>query len=787
MKKWVEFFIFLTCLINSLFCEAQNMNKIDSLTKVLNSTIADTEKVNIMNALAFEYLYSAPDKSLTYAKQAFVKSKSISFEKGIGASYNSIGNVSLYSGNYDSALIHYSNSLKIFDSIGEKKLTAMCLNNIGTAYHLKGDYNKTINFYTQSLKIREDLNDKQGASDCMNNMGVVYMDQGNFSKALEYFFKTLPIKKELGDKRGIASILSNIGITYFYKSELSIKTKNEDILISIDCFKKALQIYIELGNIKGMADCQINLTSKYFYLKKYEESLKFAKDARLNYEKINDKRGISFCYINMADVHTEKKEYSEAIEFLNLSLNIKKEIGEKMGIGECYYKLGKIYLEQKNYSQALKYFYDYLPIAQEMESLEDLRSCYKYLSLIYSNLNNYKKAYDYHVLFKQMQDSLINTDNTKKITQLEMNYQFQQKEREQELIQQQKDAVKRMELKRQKLFKNAFIIGFFLTLLFSFFIFRSYRLSRKKSIILAKQKSEILEKNAILFHQKEEITSQRDEIEKQRDEIEIQHHLIEKKNKNITDSILYAQRIQRAILPLDEKLDKILKDYFVFFHPKDIVSGDFYWAEHYTNTKSETISLFAAIDCTGHGVPGAFMSLLGYNGLSQAISENKLIRPSEILDFLSNYIKDILRHHKEDRTVKDGMDLFLCSLNRNTLLLEYAGVHNPAYIVRNGEVLTLKPDTHSIGDPFSDWFKGYNNHQIALQKNDCIYLFTDGFIDQFGGEGRKKFMKKRFRELLIDIHLLSMSEQKMELEKVFKQWKGDNIQIDDNLIIGVRI
>ena len=319
-------------------------------------------------------------------------------------------------------------------------------------------------------------------------------------------------------------------------------------------------------------------------------------------------------------------------------------------------------------------------------------------------------------------------------------------------------------------------IGALVLLIIGYIKWRERKLKQDKALLERKVKEQTHE----LIQINEELTTQRDEIESQK-------NIIEHKNKNITDSIRYAKRIQQAILPMDEKLDKLLQDYFVFYHPKDIVSGDFYWAENYINSNNETITLFAAIDCTGHGVPGAFMSLLGYNGLSQAIKKNELNKPNDILNFLNNYIREMLRQHKDESNVKDGMDLFLCALNRNTMLLEYAGVHNAAYILRQEEVLTLNAETHQIGDKFTDLFNGFSNHQITLQKGDCLYLFTDGYLDQFGEKDGKKFMSKRFKNLLLEIHLLSMTDQKIKLQKTFEEWKGQEMQIDDVLVMGVRV
>jgi sigma-B regulation protein RsbU (phosphoserine phosphatase) len=262
---------------------------------------------------------------------------------------------------------------------------------------------------------------------------------------------------------------------------------------------------------------------------------------------------------------------------------------------------------------------------------------------------------------------------------------------------------------------------------------------------------------------------------------------LEEKNKNITNSIRYAQRIQNAILPIETKLEKLLKDYFVIYLPKDIVSGDFYWAEKFYNAENDPITLFAAVDCTGHGVPGAFMSLMGYNGLSLAVKEAGLDQPGEILTFLGNYIRKMLRQRKDTPNIKDGMDLILCSLNRKKMVLQYAGVHNTSCIIRNGEVITLKSENHSIGDRFTTSFNGYTTHQIPLKNDDCIYLYTDGFSDQFGGKDFTKFMSKRFKELLVEVQPLDMKAQRKKLVETFEKWKGERNQIDDVLIIGVKV
>jgi serine phosphatase RsbU (regulator of sigma subunit) len=318
---------------------------------------------------------------------------------------------------------------------------------------------------------------------------------------------------------------------------------------------------------------------------------------------------------------------------------------------------------------------------------------------------------------------------------------------------------------------------------------RFYKLKRDKRILekkvvertaeIVKQKEEILEKNKELEQQKEEILTQRDEIQ-------IQRNVIERKNKNITASITYAQRIQQAILPDDEEIKSLLHESFVFYKPKDIVSGDFYWISD-NNDPDDKIIYVAAVDCTGHGVPGAFMSIMGHSILKQAIFEQKLKQPAEIIHFISKEINILLRQKEKNKAVKDGMDIALLAFHPGNMKLEYAGVHNPLYLVTNNELVHYKADTFPIGEIFYSKIKAYTNNQVCIKKGDMLYIFSDGFVDQYGGIERKKYMSKRFKELLLSLHKLEISEQKKKLEAEFDSWKANYDQIDDVLIIGFKI
>ena len=293
---------------------------------------------------------------------------------------------------------------------------------------------------------------------------------------------------------------------------------------------------------------------------------------------------------------------------------------------------------------------------------------------------------------------------------------------------------------------------------------------------LLKMRTELGERERVLATKVKERT---EEVVRQKEEVERQSRKVVELYKNVTDSIRYAKRLQESILPPEKRIKELLPDSFVLYRPKDIVSGDFYWVEEVNNKV-----IFAAVDCTGHGVPGAFMSLVGHNGLNQSIKEHGNTRPSDVLRDLNRISYETL-HKDRDQFVRDGMDMALCALDPERLLLEYAGANCPLYLVRDDEVVQYAPDKRPIGG-FDIGNEGFTDHRIQLRKGDVVYIFSDGYADQFGGPKGKKFLYRRFRELLVEIHNKPMDRQKALLLEALNQWRGAQEQVDDVLVIGMR-
>lgn len=335
----------------------------------------------------------------------------------------------------------------------------------------------------------------------------------------------------------------------------------------------------------------------------------------------------------------------------------------------------------------------------------------------------------------------------------------------------------------------------------------------------------VAQKNEILLQQGE-IILQRDLLKNQKEILEIRQKEILEKNNNIIDSIQYAKRIQHAILPLEKTFHSLLPNSFVYNEPKDIVSGDFFWigsvnsnfsqtyqsttiskkettfnqdssgtqfqgtnfeVEYLTENNENSIILFAAVDCTGHGVPGALMSIIGHNSLTKIINEYKFSEPAAILTQLNHDVRQTLRQEYNNSEIRDGMDIALCSLDVNNKILQFSGANNPLFLVRDKEIEIIKGDKFPIGAYTDETIPSFTNHTVELQKGDSIYIFSDGYVDQFGGENGKKFKLKMFKEVILSIQDKPMKEQKQHLKETIEKWRGNLNQVDDMLIIGVKI
>ena len=319
-------------------------------------------------------------------------------------------------------------------------------------------------------------------------------------------------------------------------------------------------------------------------------------------------------------------------------------------------------------------------------------------------------------------------------------------------------------IEKQKLILGFVLLALLLVSVLGYYIYRSYKIKKEANIKLE-------EKNRT-------ISLQKDEIEKQRDQVTVQRDLITYQNKHITDSIMYAKRIQTALIPSLELFSDRL-EHFVLYKPLAIVSGDFYWVASHGN-----IQIIIAADCTGHGVPGAFMSMLGVSLLNEIVNEKHIVMPDQIIENLRTGVIKSLKQVPEEDSVKDGMDIAVCVVDFDRNILWYAGANNPLYVIRYNELKHYRADKMPVAIHYR--MEPFKLHQIDLQKGDAFYIFSDGYPDQFGGPNQKKYMTNQLRETLVSLSGLPMIKQGERLNGIFEEWRGDNPQVDDVILIGVR-
>ena len=566
----------------------------------------------------------------------------------------------------DSAFYFAQLQYELAEATGNKKWMADALNTQGNSFHMHGNYDKALEYYEISLKIYEEIGDKKGMAKSYNNMGNIYKVHGNYAQALSYYQKSLQISEETGDKKR-AIAYNNIGLIYSAQGNYEKALKYHE---------KSLRIREETGNKRGMASSYINIGLLSFNQGNYDKALEYYEISLKIYEEIGDKRGMAFSYNNMGGIYSDQGNYEQALEYFDKSLKIYEEIGAKKGMAFSYKSLGLLSFNQGNYSEAIDLGKKALALAQEVGSAINIKDGSELLYDVYKKTGQPVKALEMYELYFEMRDSLNSIEIKEDAIKLEYRYQYEKEQAIAEAKHQEEMALSAERAKRQKLITYSSGVGLVMVLIFAIFIFNRLQVTRRQKIVIEGQKQ-----------------------------------IVEEQKKDITDSIQYAENIQRSLLPTEQSIQELLTDSFILFQPKDVVSGDFYWMQHHNGKV-----YFAACDCTGHGVPGAFMSMIGSSLLDEAVLVKGITRPNEIFfEVRKGFIK-ALKQTGEAGQHKDGMDAVLCSWNQNGNL-EYALAYNPLLLLRKGEILETKPDKQPVGFHPSEQ-SAFTHHELKLEKGD---------------------------------------------------------------------
>lgn len=646
--------------------------------------------------------------------------------------------------NTDSAIAIANLALNYAQKIPDSVLISDAYNSLGTCYKQISNFNEANKCLRLSINYASKGSIQEERAKSL--LGLNYWEQGQYSIALEIFYEILLLEKNRKDTSALARTYNNIANIYF-EQDLLDKAR--------DNYEEAYQLAIVLQSKFGQCLLLNNLGSVYYKQEKLDLALEyFQKSYELSVE-LEDTEGIGISYVNFASLFNKQKKFDKALEYHKKALEIKKQLSDRAGESLTMNEIGKDYEALGFREKGIFYCKGALNLAREIGALELERSANEALYKMYDAKGDELNAYEYYKNHIQLRDSITNEESKSKDLRSELNFEFKKQLFADSLEQLRKEEVAFQEIEKEKVKTDAqkkmtyiFIFAFVLMLILSGFIFKEYKEKKKSHEVISKQKKEV----------------------------EIQSLIIKEKNKEITDSIKYAKRIQSAILPPQKLVKQYLHESFILYKPKDIVAGDFYWMEH-----KDGKVLFAAADCTGHGVPGAMVSVICNNGLNRSVRENGLTDPGEILNQTRETV--VKEFEKSEEEVKDGMDIALCVLDGDKL--QYAGAHNPLWIIRNKKLIEIKADKQPIGK--FEHSKPFVTHNVDLEKGDSIYIFSDGFVDQFGGEKGKKFKVKTFRELLLSIQDMKMDEQRNYIDEIFEKWRGDLEQVDDVCVIGVRI
>ncbi len=562
------------------------------------------------------------------------------------------------------------------------------------------------------------------------------------ARALDAFLEGVKYAKQFNQIRVLAALYNSIGNLYGSTEEPRKALAN---------YFHSIEYYNKFNTKKPPVKIYTNISGVYVNLQKFDSALYYINYC-IDYNlKINDEFSLTSNYIGLSEVYVALKDFKNALKSAKNANNYAKKNDDNYTLSHTFVQLGYTYLLNENYKEseeALNEAIKYSKITGDMPALE-LSTLY--LSELFEKVKDYKSALSIFKEYRLYKDSALNYESIQQVKNAEAKFENEKKQKEIEILNQKQKHID-AESDNKKMLLYASMLGIAVLGIGLLFLYRNNLLKHKTNLHLSSYNQEI----------------------------NLQKELVEMKNKEITDSINYAKRIQQSVLTSEVYFKANTNDFFILFKPKDIVSGDFYWAIQYDQK-----FLLMTADCTNHGVPGAMMSMMGINFLNEIVNEKKISQPADILNQLKKDIIKTLNPEGKLYSTNDGLDCNLCSFDFKNLKLTYSNANNVFYIIRNNQLITSKTNNMTVGVGTTN--ASFEQVEFELQKNDLIITFTDGYADQFGGSSGKKFKYKQFEDLLISHSNLQLSELKAILEKAIDEWRGNMEQVDDICIVGIRV
>ncbi len=622
----------------------------------------------------------------------------------------------------------------------EGKEKVIILNDLYKQY-VNNDPAKALDYTNQALALATEINDPSGMASSYNNIGVLNKNRGQLDNALDSYLKSVRIQEENKFEDALAYTYNNIGTIYSLKSEFEK---------ALEFFNKALEKFESIDHKLRIIGTLNNIGNVYTDLNEYDYALKYYMRSLSIYEELEDNSQAFVPFNNIGNIYFQRGEWDNAMAFYESALDLEKLNNNKNGQGNALHNIGTVYKSIKQNEKAIEIFTEALSVAQETDNKRLIEIIYGSLAETYFATGDMFMAYSFLQLHNNAKEKVFNELSARRIAELESAYEMEKKQSEIEALKVQSE-LQQLQIQNDKIVITSVVIVSFLVVGLSLVIFQELRTIKKNKL----------------------------QLEAQNIELENQKLIIQEKNDSITESIDYAKSVQKSLLQFNVP-EMYQDDFLVLFEPKDIVSGDFFWFSELNDRH-----IVAAIDCTGHGVAGAFMTVIGHSSLEQIINQDNESNPSIILTKLDEQVRNSI-NHADRMTSNHGMDVALCSIDRNKGKLYFAGANRPLYQIRNNEINVIKGTKRTIGDMDSDPQK-FEEHQVDIQKGDIFYIFSDGYPDQFGGADNKKFMVSRFKKMLLEIHLKPLEDQHKYLGTTLSDWRKDGEQTDDILVMGFKV
>jgi len=620
-----------------------------------------------------------------------------------------------------------------------------------------------LKYANDALKLAEQNDNYSGKAGALHVLGAIYTVLGDYEMAISKLLESLRNYELLGNSKGVANSSNSLGILYFNQEDYSNAKKY---------YSKALTLIDSSEYAMSTGVYKLNIGEVYQATGKNQKALKLEKEAYDIFNRLGDINGMAYALGVQGKINYQLGSEDSAIELTQKALEYLIEDQDYLGAVEYLNFLVEVYISTNNLKSAEENARTALQIGQQINSLKWKIKSFEHLSKIFYMQGVFRLAYQYKDSASIYENKLMDEEKQKQIANLRIIYESEQKEQENEILRIDQE-LKRKQITQQRILNVAVVSSLVILVVFAIITFRA-----KNQKQIANDKLKI--QNEEILQQREEIESQADRLMSINSDVLRKNKLIEDKNKNITDSINYAKRIQTALLPFPKRIEKELEDFFIYYNPKDIVSGDFYW---FTESKEKVI--IAVADCTGHGIPGAFMSFIGHDMLNHIVNFKGISKPAEILKQLKLSVIHILRQEESDN--RDGMDISICVWDKKNNKVQFSGANHSLVYIQNKQLHQIKGNKTTVGMDERLNIKDFKTHEINLVGDTCFYLFSDGYVDQFGGAEDKKFMIRNFRELLSTIHSKKMETQGIIIRESIEDWMRESEQVDDMLVLGFRI